>query len=134
VLNTIIQGSDAMGWELKTDRPLYAQLIEQLELRICSGIYPPGSRMPSVRDLAQEASVNPNTMQRALAKLEEDGLLYSNRTSGRFVTEDMDMIHKTRNKLVREQVHEFLKKMGDLGFEYNEIISIINDLAEELIK
>ena len=123
-----------MGWELKTDRPLYAQLIEQLELRICSGIYPPGSRMPSVRDLAQEASVNPNTMQRALAKLEEDGLLYSNRTSGRFVTEDMDMIHKTRNKLVREQVHEFLKKMGDLGFEYNEIISIINDLAEELIK
>ncbi|HHU50151.1 MAG: GntR family transcriptional regulator [Caldicoprobacterales bacterium] len=123
-----------MAWELKTDRPIYAQLIEQLELRICSGIYPPGARMPSVRDLAQEASVNPNTMQRALASLEEDGLLYSHRTSGRFVTKDVEMIRKTRNKLAQEQVHEFLKKMGELGFEYSEILSIITDLAEELIK
>ena len=99
-----------MGWELKTDRPIYAQLIEQIELRICAGIYPPGSRIPSVRDLAQEASVNPNTMQRALAKLEEDGLLYSHRTSGRFVTEDTEMIRKTRNKLAKEQVQVFLKR------------------------
>lgn len=123
-----------MTWELKTDRPIYAQLIEQLELRICSGIYPPGARMPSVRDLAQEASVNPNTMQRALASLEEDGLLYSHRTSGRFVTEDVELIRKTKNKLAQEQVQEFLKKMSDLGFEYNEILSIITDIAEELIK
>jgi GntR family transcriptional regulator len=123
-----------MAWELKTDRPIYAQLIEQLELRICSGIYPPGARMPSVRDLAQEASVNPNTMQRALASLEEDGLLYSHRTSGRYVTEDVEKIRKTKNKLAQEQVQIFLKKMRDLGFEYNEILSIITDLAEELIK
>ncbi|NLU37155.1 MAG: GntR family transcriptional regulator [Clostridiales bacterium] len=123
-----------MGWELKTDRPIYAQLIEQIELRICAGIYPPGSRIPSVRDLAQEASVNPNTMQRALAKLEEDGLLYSHRTSGRFVTEDTEMIRKTRNKLAKEQVQVFLKKMKDLGFEYGEILSIISDLAEEMME
>ena len=123
-----------MAWELKTDRPIYSQLIEQLELRICSGIYPPGARMPSVRDLAQEAAVNPNTMQRALAHLEEDGLLYSQRTSGRFVTEDVELIRKTKNKLAKEQVQEFLKKMSDLGFEYNEVLSIITDIAEELIK
>lgn len=123
-----------MTWELKTDRPIYAQLIEQLELRICSGLYPPGSRMPSVRDLAQEASVNPNTMQRALARLEEDGLLYSHRTSGRFVTEDIELIRKTKNKLAQEHVQEFLQKIKDLGFEYHEVLSIITDIAEELMK
>lgn len=123
-----------MAWELKADRPIYAQLIEQLELRICSGTYPLGSRMPSVRDLAKEASVNPNTMQRALSKLEEDGLLYSNRTSGRFVTEDINMIHEIKNKLAQEHVQGFLKKMIDLGFEYNKILSIMNDTVKELEK
>jgi GntR family transcriptional regulator len=123
-----------MTWDLTADRPIYAQLIEQLELRICSGTYPPGNRLPSVRDLAQEASVNPNTMQRALARLEEDGLLYSHRTSGRFVTEDAELIRKTKNKLAHEQVQDFLQRMKDLGFEYNEILTIITDIAEELIK
>ena len=123
-----------MSWELKSDRPIYAQLIEQLELRICSGIYPLGERMPSVRDLAQEASVNPNTMQRALAKLEEDGLLYTNRTTGRFVTEDVSRIRETKNKLAQEQIQEFLKKMTDLGFETKEILSIISEVAKELKK
>ena len=123
-----------MSWELKSDRPIYAQLIEQLELQICSGIYPPGARMPSVRDLAQEASVNPNTMQRALAKLEEDGLLYSNRTSGRFVTEDINRISETKSKLAQEQIEEFLQKMTDLGFETSEILSIIKKITEELKK
>ena len=123
-----------MPWDLKSDRPIYAQLIEQLELRICSGVYPLGSKMPSVRDLAQEASVNPNTMQKALSKLEEDGLIYTNRTSGRFVTEDIDVIHKARNKLAQEQVQEFLKKMIDLGFEYDEILSVITTMLKELKK
>ncbi|NLC43665.1 MAG: GntR family transcriptional regulator [Clostridiales bacterium] len=123
-----------MSWELKSDRPIYAQLIEQLELQICSGVYPPGSRMPSVRDLAQEASVNPNTMQRALAKLEEDGLLYTNRTSGRFVTEDINRIRETKSKLAQEQIEEFLQKMTDLGFETGEILTIIKKITEELKK
>ena len=123
-----------MPWDLKSDRPIYAQLIEQLELKICSGVYPLGSKMPSVRDLAQEASVNPNTMQKALSKLEEDGLIYTNRTSGRFVTEDIGVIHKARNKLAQEQVQEFLKKMIDLGFEYDEILSVITTMLKELKK
>ena len=77
-----------MGWNLKSDRPIYAQLIEQIELMIVSGMYPPGAKLPSVRDLAADAAVNPNTMQRALSQLETDGLLYTQRTSGRYVTED----------------------------------------------
>jgi len=121
-----------MPWELKSDRPIYSQLIEQIELRICSGVYPLGSKLPSVRDLAQEAAVNPNTMQRALAKLEEDGLLYSNRTSGRFVTEDVNMVKQVKNKLAQEHVQVFLKKMKELGFDYNEILSIITTIAEEM--
>ena len=121
-----------MPWELKPDRPIYAQLIEQLERKICSGAYPLGTRLPSVRDLAQEASVNPNTMQRALARLEEDGLLYTNRTSGRFVTEDIGRIRQTKNKLAQEQVQEFLKKMTDLGFQQKEIRTILISITEEL--
>jgi GntR family transcriptional regulator len=121
-----------MPWELKTDRPIYAQLIEQIELKICSGVYAPGSRLPSVRDLAQEASVNPNTMQRALAKLEEDGLLYTSRTSGRFVTEDENMVCKVKNKLAQEQARDFLEKMKRLGFENKEILSMIKTMLEEV--
>ncbi len=85
-----------MPWDFKPDRPIYTQLIEQIELMIFSDIYPPGSRLPPVRDMAQEASVNPNTMQRALAKLEEDGLIVTHRTSGRSVTEDESMIERPR--------------------------------------
>jgi len=121
-----------MPWSIDSDRPIYAQLIEQIELMICSGLYPPGSRLPSVRELAQEAAVNPNTMQRALAKLEEDGLLYTNRTSGRFVTEDVNVIKKVKNKLAEEHVREFLKKMTELGFTFDEILSLINAKKEEV--
>ncbi|MDF2672365.1 MAG: ytrA2 [Clostridiales bacterium] len=119
-----------MSWDLQSDRPIYTQIIEQMELKISSGVYPLGSKLPSVRDLAGEASVNPNTMQRALAKLEENGLLYTNRTSGRFVTEDVMMIKQVKNRLAQEQVNEFLKKMGELGFEQEDILSIITKLME----
>ena len=123
-----------MPWDLKSDRPIYAQLIEQMELKICSGAYPPGSKLPSVRDLAQEASVNPNTMQRALARLEEDGIVHTNRTSGRFITEDVNMVEQVKNKLAQEQIQEFLEKMKRLGFEKKDILSIITNMLEEMKK
>jgi len=118
-----------MPWDLKPDRPIYTQLIEQLELKICSGVYPLGSKLPSVRDLAQEASVNPNTMQRALAKLEETGLIYTHRTSGRFVTEDVKMVQKIKEKLAYELIQEFLQNMKRLGFDEKEIALIITKMA-----
>jgi len=120
-----------MPWELKSDRPIYTQLIEQIELLIFSGVYPPGSKLPSVRDMAQEAAVNPNTMQRALAKLEEEGLIITHRTSGRTVTEDVKMIQRAKAKLAQEQVKEFLEKMQLMGFEKKEILAIIKDMIKE---
>lgn len=118
-----------MSWNLSTDRPIYSQLIEHIEHKICLGIYPPGSKFPSVRDLARQASVNPNTMQRALSSLEESGLLYSNRTSGRFVTEDVSRIKKARASLVEEEIKGFLDKMSKLGFNHEDIIEILKDMS-----
>jgi GntR family transcriptional regulator len=77
-----------MNWQFNSEAPIYSQLIGQIRQGIVSGAFPPGERLASVRDLASEAGVNPNTMQRALTELERDGLVYSQRTAGRFVTED----------------------------------------------
>lgn len=120
-----------MTWELSSDRPIYAQLIEQLELKICAGKYPPGSRMPPVRELAREASVNPNTMQRALAGLEEEGLLHTHRTSGRFVTEDEKLVMQVKNRLVREHIRGFMDKMLRLGFDHEEIKAALSAMMKE---
>lgn len=123
-----------MPWNLKSDRPIYIQLIEQIELMIFSGVYPLGSKLPSVRDLAQEAAVNPNTMQRALAKLEEDGLIITHRTTGRSITEDARMVEKAKTKLAQDQILEFLEKMKMMGFEQTEILTIIHNMVKEMKK
>jgi len=120
-----------MNWDLKSDRPIYFQLIEQIELRIVSGIYPPGSRLPSVRDMATEASVKPNTMQRALAELETQGLLYSQRTSGRFVTEDEEAIKTMKYSLAQNIIKEFMEKMSSLGYDFQQTITLLEQLKEE---
>ncbi|MGN1313523.1 MAG: GntR family transcriptional regulator [Lachnospiraceae bacterium] len=114
-------------WKLDADRPIYLQLAERLELSICSGIYQPGERIPSVRDLAAEAGVNPNTMQRALTELERKQVIVTFRTNGRTVTEDEAMIKETRNALVREHVHEFIRKMKEMGFEKEEIVQLLKE-------
>ena len=85
-----------MPWELDNDRPIYLQLMERIQQDIVSGIYKPGDRLPSVRDLAVEAAVNPNTMQKALSELERSGLVYSQRTSGRFITEDTRLLDEMK--------------------------------------
>jgi len=123
-----------MAWDLKPDQPIYTQLIEKIQLRIISGEYPPGSNLPSVRDLANEASVNPNTMQRALAKLEEEGLIMTHRTKGRTVTEDSDIIKQAKNKLVRAHISEFLKKMQLMGFDKDEVLVLISEMLKEMKK
>jgi len=123
-----------MPWELKSDRPIYTQLIEYIELMIVSGVYPPGSKLPSVRDMAQEAAVNPNTMQRALVKLEDDGLIITHRTSGRSVTEDEKMVATAKTKLAQKQISEFLEKMQLMGFEQQEILTIIDNMVKGMKK
>ncbi|HCX63689.1 MAG TPA: GntR family transcriptional regulator [Eubacteriaceae bacterium] len=114
-----------MSWNLDADRPIYSQLMDHIKRNICSKSYLPGSKIPSVRELARDASVNPNTMQKALAKLEEEGLIYTNRTSGRFVTEDKQMIQEVKNTLAKEHIESFLENMTLLGFEDDETLDFI---------
>lgn len=121
-----------MAWELKSDRPIYSQLMEYIKVSIVSGKYKPGAKMPSVRELASEASVNPNTMQKALTELERLGLLFSVRTSGRFITEDSKMIEEMKCNLAKEEIQAFLKKMEQIGFTKEEAIETIKEIAEEM--
>ena len=103
-----------MPWELSNDRPIYLQLMERIQMDIVSGKYHAGDKLPSVRDLAIEAAVNPNTMQKALSELERVGLVYSQRTSGRFITEDATMIKELKQHLANEHILEFFEKMKQL--------------------
>lgn len=119
-----------MSWELNSERPIYAQIIEKVMLDIISGHYKPGEKLPSVRDLASEAAVNPNTMQKALSELERSGLVYSQRTSGRFITEDRAMIENAKKELAHTQIQEFMKKMSQLGLNREETILLIQNSKE----
>ena len=114
-----------MTWTFTPDRPIYLQLQEHLKLSIVSGRYPPGDKLPAVRDLALEAAVNPNTMQRALTELERDGLVFTQRTSGRYVTEDGEVIKKVKNDLAMELVDAFLVNMAAIGYGADETTDLI---------
>ncbi len=116
-----------MSWNLDSDRPIYSQIMEQLKIRIISGFYAPGSKLPSVRELAMEASVNPNTMQKAFSELENTGLIVTMRTSGRFVTEDISMIQNVRTELANEQIQIFLTHMKELGFSIQDILHLLKN-------
>ena len=120
-----------MPWNLDPQRPIYAQIIERVQLDIVTGHYAPGSRLPSVRELAAQAAVNPNTMQRALSELEGSGLIYAQRTSGRFVTEDTARIRQAKEKLASMQVREFIRKMQELGMNREEIAELFQEIIRE---
>lgn len=121
-----------MQWDINSERPVYLQLIEQINSAIVSGYFKPSDKLPSVRDLAAEASVNPNTMQKALTELERSGLVYSNRTSGRYITSDLSLIKKLKQESAKDLVIGFLDKMKQLGFEKDEVISIITEIVKEM--
>lgn len=119
-----------MPWNLDSDRPIFVQIVERIEKQILSGKYQPGDKLPSVRDLAMEAAVNPNTMQKALSELERSGLLYTQRTSGRFITEDQNMINQLKKNLAKETIENFLLQMQDIGFSKEETLSIMSETIE----
>lgn len=120
-----------MDWTIENDRPIWLQLYEQLTLRIVTGQYPMGSKMPTVRELAAEAGVNPNTMQRALAYLEEQGLATSNRTAGRIVTDDREKIQEVRMELARTCMDAYLQGMKVLGFTEDEARALLTEGESE---
>ena len=114
-----------MEWTFSADLPIYSQLVAQIKLAIVSGVYLPGERLAPVRELSIEAGVNPNTMQRAFAELERDGLVFSQRTAGRFVTEDRAMIEQTKKALAECHIKQFLESMDQLGFHRDAVISLL---------
>lgn len=119
-----------MTWQFDAERPIYKQIRERILLKIVSGAYGPGAQLPTVRDLAEEAAVNPNTLQKALAELERDGLVYAQRTSGRFVTEDAALIRKAKSDLAKEQIDLFLNKMAAIGYDRQDAAVLIQTSKE----
>lgn len=120
-----------MEWQFTNDRPIYLQIAEQIIQQIASGGYTPGERLPSVRDFAAQAEVNPNTMQRAFGELERNGLVTVNRTAGRSVTEDMMKIEEIRKKLAEKQIEEFLNGMQQLGYTKEQASALLEQYTAD---
>lgn len=112
------------------DRPIYIQLIERIKTMIASGEYAPGERVPAVRELAEQTAVNPNTLQRAMSELEREGLLISQRTTGRFITEDMDAIMNLKKELASDQIKRFLEGMKAIGIPAETAAKMIIEYGE----
>jgi DNA-binding transcriptional regulator YhcF (GntR family) len=118
-------------WEFTNDRPIYLQLIEQIKLRVINGTYKPGDKVPSVREIAMEAGVNPNTVQRAFLELERSGILSTQRTLGRFVTDKETDIQNNRDDMAKEQVEIFVGKMKELGLSGEDVIRLVQAYLNE---
>lgn len=116
-----------MSWNFDNNKPIYIQLVEQLKLKIISGEIPISSKLDSVRYMAEEAEVNPNTMQRALAELEREGLVYTKRTAGRFVTDDEEKVKSMREEVANIEINKLRNTLSKLGYNFDEIIDLIRD-------
>lgn len=116
-----------MEWSFKNGIPIYSQIIDEMTMRIASGAYAPGDKLPSVRDLAMEAGVNPNTMQKALSELERKGLVYAERTSGRFITRDEKVLEELHEGLAKRYFDELSEKLRKIGLSEKEIKSATSE-------
>ncbi|MCI8445612.1 MAG: GntR family transcriptional regulator [Bacilli bacterium] len=119
-----------MQWNFDHDRPIYKQLVEQLQIAIITGQYSALEKLPSVRDLAMESKVNPNTMQKAMQELENLGLVYSKRTSGRYITEDQALIAKIKREMASEKIRQFMTDMKQLNLSRDEVIQYLKKEEE----
>lgn len=120
-----------MDWQFKPGIPIYTQIVEQMKLSIAKGVFKPGEKVPAVRELAMEAAVNPNTMQRALTELEREGLFYTERTNGRFVTKEGETLDKMRRKLGEEFIRELFINLEKMGMDKKDIVKAVTQWAEE---
>ena len=120
-----------MAWIFDNRKPIYIQLLEGLKLKIISGEMKPGEKFPTVRNLAEEAEINPNTVQRSLTELEREGLIYTDRTKGRFVTDDCEKIEQVRNVIALNMVHNFKDMLLKMGYDEDEIIKLVSQNIKE---
>ncbi len=116
-----------MEYQFSNDKPIYLQLMDVFKVAIVSGELPKGERLESVRDLAIVAKVNPNTMQKALSELERIGLVRTERTSGRFITDDEELILSMKNEIAEKEISVFLEKMKSIGISKESVIKLISD-------
>lgn len=120
-----------MDWNISAGRPVYLQLIEQLQAAIVAGALPAGARVPPVRELAAEAGVNPNTMQRALQDLEGRGLIQTQRTAGRTVTTDTRLLEELRSGKARALAKTFWRQMQTLGLDAEQVQALLQQIVQE---
>ena len=118
-----------MEYNFDNQRPIYIQLVEMLKHEIVSGKLKPGDRMLSVRELALTTKVNPNTMQKALAELEDLGLIYTERTNGKFITEDKKLIDKVKKELAEEKEKKYVSDMKNIGITFEESVDYLQKLG-----
>jgi len=121
-----------MEWTFKNGIPIYTQIIDEFTMRIASSSYEPGEKLPSVRDLAMDAGVNPNTMQRALAELERRGLVYSERTSGRFVTKEEAVLMELHKELAKKYFDELTEKLHKIGMDDKAIKASVSEWMKNI--
>lgn len=120
-----------MAWSFTSDRPVYLQIAQRIRRSVLSGEYPPGAQIPSVRQLALEAAVNPNTVQHAFSDLENEGIILSRGTLGRYVTDNKEIIELCREEVARQYVQDFLKDLNQLGIPPEHAISMIKEAKHE---
>ena len=116
-----------MNYIFDNERPIYIQLVEIIRIEIVYGKFKKGQRMPSVRELALIMKVNPNTMQKALAELENEQLIYTERTNGKYVTEDEELIEKIKRKLAKEIIDNYLNNMKKIGIDYDSAVKYLQE-------
>ena len=116
-----------MAWSFDKHTPVYLQIASRIRSDIIKGVYPPASQIPPVRQLATVAAVNPNTVQHALTALEAEGIIYSQGTSGRFVTSDIELLAKAKKDAAKDFVQQFLCKAEELSISRKELIELIEE-------
>lgn len=121
-----------MAWTFDEKSPIYAQIMQHIKMKIVSYDIKSGEQLPTVRDFAEEAGVNPNTMQRAFTELEREGMVFSRRTAGRYVTEDQELIAQKRHELAKDEVTNFVTKMQAIGFDKDSLLAELKDHLDNL--
>lgn len=116
-----------MEWSFDSDRPVYSQLTEQIVLRIINGVYLPGEKLPAVRELAAEAMVNPNTVQRAFSELEGSALIVTQRTAGRFITDDTTAIEAAKRRFIHRRATDFSAFMSGCGYTLEQTLGLLRE-------
>ena len=128
--NLTYRKAQIMAWKFDNNIPIYIQISNTIKLQIVTNQLKSGDKLPTVRDLAENAGVNPNTVQRALSDLETEGFVYSVRTTGRYVTDNEELIRRTRLQLAQNEVDNFVTNMLDLGFKQDELVKQLDDFLK----